>query len=207
MNLKLSRGSFIVGLAGIVSLSNAQLSFDDEKVVSASMATLFVPSEWTSPSWNRGDVVLVDPKWHSRGRTSFREAVDRFGHFTRDAKDRKVFQELRKAENEPNSWLRREPSDLKTMMLGPRVVVGEMQPEHERSYGWFPGRHRVLGGKSGFTVRVPFALEAPGYSPSGQYAVVMGRAPWSIHDADIFFFLKRSGANWAVTRVNPEFHV
>jgi len=203
----MSRFAWAAAFLGLAPLGFGQPSFDDEKVVSASMATHFIPSEWISPSWNRGDVVLVDPKWHSKRRTSLREAVDRFGNFTRDAKDRRVYQELRKAENEPKSWLPREPSDLKTMMLGPRVVVGEMQPENARSYGWFPGRHRVLGSKSGLTVRVPFALEAPGYSPNGQYAVVLGRAPWSIHDADIFFFLKRSGANWVVIGVNPEFHV
>jgi len=201
----MGRVGWIAFLLGLAPLSCGQLSFDDENVVAASMATLFTPADWISPYWKEGDVVLVDSQWFLQGRTSFREAVEEFRVFSRSAKACIGLRELQKATQEAKSWVPADPLDLKTMILRPRVIVGETEPSKVPYLNWLPGKRRALGVKPRPTIRALLEIQAPGYSPSGEYAVVKARVPWSMHAARVSFFLKRSSANWVVMQVSPVF--
>jgi hypothetical protein len=82
---------------------------------------------------------------------------------------------------------------------GPQVAFGEV----ERGHGWIPGRAKFkCPGGSGRELRVTGRLDPPAYSLDGEFACLrMTRVSWSIHSAELVFFLERSPQGWSVVHV------
>jgi|GEM_PF-2101142 len=190
-------------VAGLASLSSAQLSFDDEKVVAVSMETLFSDASWISEDWKRGDVVLIEPEWASKKRTPFGKTLAEViaeGGLKEPSLDASDLQ--RSLKRKP-SWKPPVPFPLRSMRLNSRILVGEFAKEtpQEPDFGWEPGRFHVKNRDPNLTIRVPFTLQAPGYSPDGQFALLKG---WSIaytHPAHVAFLLRRKAKDWIVVQV------
>jgi hypothetical protein len=187
---------------------------DEEVIVETAMLSLFTNADWIDPGWKKGDVVLIKPKWWTRGRLSYTQQLR--GELPEPPKPpKRMSAHDLKLTAELTDLIRagggdatdpRPVPDLRSMRLDPRLAVGAMEPK-KWQFTWLPGRRFVSGLKPRKTVRVPFTLSPPSFSANKGYAVLVGSAPWSMHGADIIFILQRKNAGWRVVKVVPKFYV
>lgn len=185
---------------------------DDARVAQAAMTEFFKKAEWNSPEWSKGDLVVVRPSWRSKERPVFeKEIAQVIAEYKKEPRAKAYLSELNAIGSDwASNVVGFDPGTLppvKDLFLPGPVVVGELDYGKDRYFAWRPGRYTVKGlrAPSG-TARVVVSLSAPGFSRNGRYALIVASAPWSIHSADIRFFLKRAGSGWKVAHVSPIFY-
>jgi len=204
----MNRLTYIAVTIGFASIGHVGQVTDDEKIVASSMLAFIADTSGAAQPYGKGQVVLVWPDWYPKGRTSFNDALAAL----RDPMFRKQTsseeKEFRKLSGLTGNWKPTAAPHLKSMSLDHRVVVGEIAPGNEEEFpGWTPGKRRVKERGQRRTIRVPLDLQAPGYSADGNYAVLRAEAPFSMHNSNIYFFLKRSTAGWKVFKIVPIYHL
>ncbi len=199
---------------------NAISMSDDEKVLETAMLSFYAKSDWNTPDWTRGDFVVVRPGPLTKKRPDFdatlKECVslyeseieqsgarDPAGSKSARAKTR----ELRDIEQESHSPERSYHADaiarIDAQHLDPRIVIAD--PKTPWIEAWpQPIENRL--GRSG-RIRAIVSTPPPGYSRDGQFAVLKGDAPWSIHDAGLTFILRRSSTGWRVVYADALYYV
>lgn len=183
----------------------------DAQIIQASMLQFFKKSDWNAPDWSRGELVVVDPKWRTDQRTSFdktlKSIIGAYAKEPKAKKDLKILHGIQwgagiSSEGHEDPKLR----PLSELGLSRPVILGQLDYGKERIRIWRPDKFKVKGPKAPpGEARTVAHLEPPGYSWNGRYAVVIANAPWSIHSADVHFFLKRMPNGWEVILVCPIF--
>ncbi len=202
--------ALFAGTAAVFCVQSPQP--DDEAVVNAALGTFFRSAEWNRGAWEKGDFAVVEAKWARIVRGSFMQEIDEaIKWYSRHKSTKPASEKLRKLKQtirDMGSPFKPErPIPLSQLKLDARILVGtQTELAHgDRYYGWHPGVLKVKGhrGKEGL-VRAIGKLHLPCYSKDGQLAALrMSGLPSSIHSAELVFFLRRSGTEWAVVHVRP----
>lgn len=189
-------------------------SFEDEKVVNAALKSFFKISAWNTPHWCSGDYIAVDSDWSDKVRPAFQsKLISAISDTTLHRSENSMYQilqRIRRRTGQESIHQTVEPLiPLKLLILDRRILVGAEPYEHDsKLVGWVSGEQRIKtsAGKIGF-VRASGRLAPPSFSKSGHYAYVSFETSWSIHSAEIQFFLERRNNDWHVIVVHPVFFV
>lgn len=177
---------------------------DDAAVINTAMPAFFEKRVWDQNDWTEGDFIVVMPEWRSKTRLSFEsslgDAIKWYGGYEGTVEIAKKLRDLKASIRRDGPRFDPGPvKPLKRMELDERIVLGEV----ERKFWTLDREIEIYNrvGKQG-TVRVTGCLYPPAYSHDGRYACVkMIWVPWSIHGADLFFFLERTKDGWKIVHV------
>jgi len=197
----LVKSTGLVFLALLASTSCAKKASEDEKVIETVLSAIKADFAKAGSPLKFNQVILVESKWSSPKRSSFSDGLKDLEEEAARTKDRTSVSEISSALHRPSSWSPPAPVSPMSMALGSNVVVGEMEGS------WRSEGHHIKGASSWLTAIADYDLEPPGYSPDGNYAVLRGSFPWSMHSGVIRFFLKKVGTGWSVIRKVEIFYV
>jgi len=185
----------LVFLALLASSSCAKKASEDEKVIETVFSTIKADLSKAGHPLKINEIIVVDSKWASPKRSSFSDGLKDLEDEAARTKDRAYVTEIGSALRRPSSWSPPAPASPSSMTLGSNVMVGELEGAWRSSDG-----HGIKGASSWLKAVADYRLEPPGYSPDGNYAVLRGSFPWSMHSGVIRFFLKKVGTGWSVIR-------
>jgi hypothetical protein len=199
----------VVTSALLISALLAPVENSDRDVIEASMLSFFKHEKWHSADWVPKSKVYVRTQLRNTNRQPFKELVETLRKRNRD--------DLNGIEKEPESTDKREyilamqkqstilkefaisakakptlapPTiiPLKSHVFDKKIVVADV----ERTY-WRSQEKNTVERNS-----VIARVSAPSYSPDGTACIVNMSVPWSIHNADLWFLLKRNQKGWIV---------
>lgn len=198
---------------------------DIEQVIDASMNEFFVRKHWRE--WDKGDVVVLDPVWSplrvyspsEKELTTFDHIVEKYVGIREavtpknaSAKGLETFTERKVVFDRIRNQYKvgtRVPSptihNLKSMTLDKRIVLQSLGDTSQfRGRGWFAGKAKLKEG----TVRVYGKVTKPIFSPNGRFAFLsMSWVPWSVHSAEMKFYLEKTPSGWKVLYVGVTYFV
>lgn len=201
----------------------------DSAVLKAVTGAFYSKGAWKSHEWTQGTYLVVVPKYMEPKRADFalavREASDYFKEGLREAakeraskKKRSEYQEKELTESEKYfkgslaalTIVSQAGSSFPPMVPFGQLKIDEPAVVSDAKREWRTRRSdwmvKAPSGNVG-SVRTSFRFQPPGYSADGQFAVIKGDAPWSIHHADLNFFLTKKPAGWEILCVQVVYYV
>ncbi len=190
---------------------------EDAEVIETALLRFFSNDEWIESDWDTGEVLVLDPTWKKRTELFFDAVQGDLKQIEYTAKNSKYKVHRQRAEQElgalkpiledvrgtkeVRSAGERSPPEMRPSLVSlvddmdERIIVSEEDP-----YPYDISRNMTIKDRSGVkrTWRTKCWIGHPQYSASGKYAFVQVVAPWSIHSADINFYLERVGDDWTV---------
>lgn len=194
---------------------------DDEVVIETALLSFFEKEDWQSPDWTHGDFVLLDPTPRPKERPDFQKLLDaaikdleswpeeskrkypkEYKKSLADATKLRAVSQMAKPNGQRYTPEPKSP-DFAKLKLDPRIVVKSVD------FHWMEAHRKKVTNRLGTSgsLRVMIKIDPPGYTADGRFAIVVGHAPWSIHGADLAFFLQRSGRKWTIAYVATTFYV
>jgi hypothetical protein len=199
----------------------------DRDVIQLCLLSFFQKEEWHSADWTPENHVVLRPEFRVKVRGDFAAALDEeirranqsleqiASRIGTEASDDARHAQLARLHEQTQKDLAALQSITKRMSEGPQVTPPPLvQPAAltwdkrirvtERSNRYRSFKQNLDKTLERSTV---YALaEPPRYSPNGRYAFVKFHIPWSIHSADVSFFLEREGDSWRRVLVRRAFY-
>jgi len=189
----------------------------DRDVIQLSLLSFFQKEEWHSADWTPENHVVLRREYRGKQRADFAVALsdeinrasqnlEEIASYAREeVSDDALLAHLARVRNQTQKDLAVLKTIKERMSEGPLVTPPPLvQPS---AFTW-DKRIRVTDrsnrpmsfeqnpDKTLERSTVYARAEPPCYSPNGRYAIVKFHIPWSIHGADVWFFLEREGESW-----------
>lgn len=195
-------------LAALIAIAPFQAAQNaDSQVIESCLLEFFAESKWRSMDWREGDFIVLDPEYRKGYRSPVEQIRELAGREKRNRKsgnpEHIAFLERAATEIGRDGATSATATPIKQLSLDPRIVVAKVD---RAIRGYSPPKLKNRDGVMG-AIRVAVRCERPVYSRAGDQAYLRVSAPWSIHSADVNFFLQKQGGTWTVRLVVPLFYV